>query len=95
MQEFDFTKAMKECEPQAVESLKQAMREGGPNMLKAAEIVLSYTQGKPEDKSGKSNNVTVNLVTFAQDEMGNVISSGKIIEHKAAPMPATPLIEEY
>lgn len=87
---FDFTRAIKECEPQAVDSLKQAMREGGPNMLKAAEIVLSYTQGKPQDngKNGGGNGVTVNITQFALDQNGNIITSApKPIEHNPNPVP--------
>lgn len=87
---FDFTRAIKECEPQAVDSLKQAMREGGPNMLKAAEIVLSYTQGKPEQKGGggNGNGVTVNITQFALDQNGNIITSQpKPIIHNPNPIP--------
>lgn len=101
--DFDFKKEIETCLPQAVESLKQAMREGGPNMLKAAEIVLNYTQGKPEEKGGKNNNVTVNLVNFRQDENGNIISTAETqaISHRPAVlMPqeqyiTEPIIEEY
>lgn len=89
LETFDFARAIKECEPQAVDSLKQAMREGGPNMLKAAEIVLSYTQGKPQDNSKSSGNgVTVNITQFALDQNGNIITSApKPIQHNPNPMP--------
>lgn len=76
MDEYDFKQQMVNCEPMAIETLKRVMRGGDQNALKAAEMVLSYTQGKPEQKVSGDVGLTIKIRHFMEDPV-----TGEVIEH--------------
>ena len=47
MNKQEFERLLKTLEPDAIKALERCMKEGGSNSLKAAELLLAYTQGKP------------------------------------------------
>ena len=53
MNKQEFEQALRTLEPDAIAAIQRALKEGGPSSLKAAELLLAYTQGKPsQDISG-------------------------------------------
>lgn len=85
MDEFDFKKAIAECEPQAIETLRRMMRNTDQNALKAAEMVLAYAQGKPEQKVSGDVGLTVRIRHFMEDPV-----TGEVIEHISERSPNKP-----
>jgi hypothetical protein len=70
MTKEEFDKACRDLEPTAIKALERAMREGGAPALKASELLLAYTQGKPAQTVSVSGEVglTVNILRFGEDE---------------------------
>ncbi len=68
MTKEEFDKACRDLEPTAIKALERAMREGGAPALKAAEMLLAYTQGKPAQTVAVNGEVglTVNILRFGE-----------------------------
>lgn len=66
MTKEEFDAACRDLEPSAIKALERCLRDGGAPALKAAELLLSYTQGKPAqsvDVKG-SVGITVEIQQF-------------------------------
>lgn len=47
MTKEEFDQALKSLEPDAIKALQRTLKDGGSPALKAAELLLAYTRGKP------------------------------------------------
>jgi hypothetical protein len=69
MNEQEFKEAMARLEPAAIAHLERTMRDGGAAGNKAAELVLSYSKGKPaqELSLNAAIGLTVNILRFGDE----------------------------
>lgn len=84
MNKSEFEQACRELDPLAIKALERALREGGSSSLKAAELLLAYTQGKPaQEVNATVSNVGGALIniTYVAAQEGRAMT----IEHQATP----------
>jgi hypothetical protein len=65
MNKAEFDKACRDLEPTAIKALERALKDGGAPSLKAAELLLAYTQGKPAQDVNHSVGLTINVLRLS------------------------------
>ncbi len=82
-EEFDI--ACRKLEPQALATLEEVMGQGGAPALKAAELLLAYTQGKPAQSVDVTGSVGITVEIQQFGSMQIPLSKGKplTLEHNA------------
>jgi hypothetical protein len=76
MNKAEFDKACRELEPLAIKALERSLKEGGSPALKAAELLLAYTQGKPAQDVNHSVGLTINVLRLSESLDANTLSTG-------------------
>lgn len=63
MNKKEFDELIESLEEDAIATIRQCMRERGPHALKAAELLLAYSKGKPvQTIEGSGGGVLVNPI---------------------------------
>jgi len=75
MNKAEFEKACRDLEPLAIKALERSLKEGGTPALKAAELLLAYTQGKPAQDVNHSVGLTINVLRLSELESANSLST--------------------
>jgi len=65
MNKAEFEAACRDLEPLAIKALERSLKEGGTPALKAAELLLAYTQGKPAQDVNHSVGLTINVLRLS------------------------------
>lgn len=86
MNKREFDAALRTLEPAALKALERSLKEGGAPALKAAELLLAYTQGRPVQEVSATLSFFDKIAGAALESSRNTSSNSSnsvtIIDHE-------------